>query len=103
MLRPLEEIWKTTALTRALITEAIMVDAGVLVPPHAYHRRMREFCTRNNVALIYDEVQTGFAAGSATCSRWTIYEVTPDIVTFGKGLSGGFPLPRRCCRSRTTC
>lgn len=91
-LRPLEEIWKADGPDiGALITEAIMVDAGVLVPPHAYHRRLREFCTANDVALIYDEVQTGFG-WLGYMFAMDYYEVTPDIVTFGKGMSGGFPI-----------
>lgn len=91
-LKPLEEIWqKEGANVAALINEAIMVDAGVLVPPRQYHERLREFCTAHDIALIYDEVQTAFG-WLGYMFAMDYYEVTPDIVTFGKGLGGGFPI-----------
>jgi glutamate-1-semialdehyde 2,1-aminomutase len=52
--------------------------------------RLREHCTKTGVLLIFDEVMTGFrlsAKGGAD-----IFNVRPDIVTYGKVLGGGFPI-----------
>ena len=58
----------------AVIVEPISISsAGFMVPPPDYLRLLREVCTRHNVVLIYDEIITGFAAGSARCSRASEY------------------------------
>jgi len=57
-------------------------------PPPGYWKLIREICDRYQVLLIHDEVMTGM--GRTGC--WFAgehYNVAPDIVTLGKGLSGG--------------
>lgn len=52
--------------------------------------KLRQHCTNRNVLLIFDEVMTGFrlsAKGGAG-----VFNVRPDIVTYGKVLGGGFPI-----------
>jgi len=52
--------------------------------------KLRDYCTKKNVLLIFDEIMTGFrvsAKGGAD-----IFDVRPDIVTYGKVLGGGFPI-----------
>ena len=52
--------------------------------------KLRDCCTKKNVLLIFDEIMTGFrvsAKGGAD-----IFNVRPDIVTYGKVLGGGFPI-----------
>jgi len=75
----------------AVITEAIMVDAGVIAPPKKYHKRIRELCDQYNIILIWDEVQTAFG-WLGTMFAMNLYDIVPDIVTLGKGLGAGFPL-----------
>lgn len=75
----------------ALILEPVMVNAGVIPFSQAYLRRLREFCSRNDIALIFDEVQTGFG-WLGTMHAMAHFEVTPDIVTFAKGLGAGYPV-----------
>ncbi len=63
-------------------------STGACVPPGDYHRRVREICDRHQVLFIADEV----LCGSGRTGRWTALErfgVAPDIMTLGKGLSGG--------------
>lgn len=68
-----------------------MVDAGVLIPPDKYHSHIKEFCLSNNIALVIDEVQTGFGwLGDYFASL--ILKLQPDILTLGKGIGAGFPL-----------
>ncbi len=78
-----------TPNTAAFIVEPIQGEGGVIVPPEGYLRRVREICTRNNVLLIADEIQTGLGRTGRLFA--TDHEdVRPDIVTIGKALSGGF-------------
>lgn len=73
----------------AVIVDPVMAAAGVLVPPKGYYRRLREICDENQVLLIFDEVLTGFGRlGEWFASNY--YEVVPDIICLGKGISSGF-------------
>ena len=74
-----------------LIMEPVQGNGGQICFPQEFYQRVREICTRNNVLLIWDEVQTAFGrVGRMFASE--LYNVVPDIITFGKGVSGGFPL-----------
>jgi ornithine--oxo-acid transaminase len=48
-----------TPNTAAFIVEPIQGEAGIVVPPAGYLKAVREICTRHNVLMICDEVQTG--------------------------------------------
>jgi adenosylmethionine-8-amino-7-oxononanoate aminotransferase len=63
--------------------------AGALVPPPGYWPRLAEICRRHGILLIADEVMTGFGR---TGRRFAIehWDVTPDLLVAGKGLSGGY-------------
>ena len=75
----------------AVVIEPIMVDAGVLAPPMNYHHRIETLAKEHDVALIWDEIQTGFGWLGAMFAM-DIYDVQPDILTLGKGLGAGFPI-----------
>jgi beta-alanine--pyruvate transaminase len=73
----------------ALITEPIMLSAGVIVPPDRYLRGLRELCDEHNILLIFDEIITGFGRtgtwfAAAHSGAW------PDIICCGKGITGGY-------------
>jgi adenosylmethionine-8-amino-7-oxononanoate aminotransferase len=74
----------------AYIAEPIIgASAGAAVPPEDYLRRARATCTRFGVLYIDDEVMSGFGR----TGRWFGIDwsgVSPDIVTCGKGMSGGY-------------
>jgi adenosylmethionine-8-amino-7-oxononanoate aminotransferase len=74
----------------AYLAEPILgASAGGAIPPEDYARRAREICTRHGVLYVDDEVMTGFGR----TGRWFGIEwsgVAPDIVTCGKGMSGGY-------------
>lgn len=71
-----------------IMLEPIQGEAGVVVPADGYLRGVRELCTRHNVLMIADEVQTGIARTGRllACDH---EEVRPDILILGKALSGG--------------
>jgi len=52
--------------------------------------KLREVCTNNGVLLILDEVMTGFRLGINGGAG--IFNIEPDIITYGKVLGGGFPI-----------
>ena len=76
----------------AVIVEPVSGAGGVLVPPAGYLQRLREICTRHGILLIFDEVITGFGRlGRPFATQY--FGVTPDLVTFAKGVtSGSVPL-----------
>lgn len=72
----------------AVIVEPVAGSTGVLAPPQGYLQRLREICTRHGILLIFDEVITGFGRlGSAFGA--TRFSVTPDMITFAKGVTNG--------------
>lgn len=72
----------------AFMVEPIQGEAGVIVPDEGYLKRVRELCTKYNVLLICDEIQTGMGrTGKMFCYEWD--GIKPDILVLGKALSGG--------------
>ncbi|MEU0466413.1 aspartate aminotransferase family protein [Amycolatopsis sp. NPDC006131] len=74
----------------AVITEPVMINAGVIEPLSGYLERMRELCTRHGAVLIFDEVISGFRLGLGGAAER--YGVEPDLATYGKAIAGGFPV-----------
>jgi beta-alanine--pyruvate transaminase len=72
----------------AVIVEPLAGSTGVLVPPVGYLQRLRQWCTRHGILLIFDEVITGFGRLGAAFAAQRL-EVTPDLITTAKGLSNG--------------
>jgi len=77
-----------TPNTAAFIVEPIQGEAGIVVPPAGYLKAVREICTRHNVLMICDEVQTGLGRTGRmlACDH---EGVRPDGLTLGKALGGG--------------
>ena len=74
--------------TAAVIFETIPATYGISIPPEDYFAGVRNLCDQTGAVMIMDEVQTGLGRCGAI---WCIdtYEVVPDIIVTGKGLSGG--------------
>jgi ornithine--oxo-acid transaminase len=78
-----------TDRTVAFLVEPIQGEAGVIIPPDGYLRQVREICTRRNVILILDEIQTGLGrTGKILAEEHEGIEA--DLTLIGKALSGGF-------------
>jgi 2,2-dialkylglycine decarboxylase (pyruvate) len=75
----------------AVMVETIPVPGGMIVPPKEWLPRLAELAKRWGALLILDECQL---APARTGKMWAMehYGVTPDIVTFGKGLSAGMAI-----------
>jgi ornithine--oxo-acid transaminase len=70
------------------LVEPIQGEAGVIIPDEGYIKKIREICSKNNVLLIMDEIQTGFGR---TGKKFAFQHdgIKPDILLVGKALSGG--------------
>jgi ornithine--oxo-acid transaminase len=70
------------------IFEPIQGEAGVNVPPEGYIKKIREICTKYNVLMIADEIQTGFGRTGElfACDH---ENAKPDMLLLGKALGGG--------------
>ena len=72
----------------AVIVEPMAGSTGVLPPPKGYLQRLRQLCDKHGLLLIFDEVITMFGRmGTATAAER--YNVTPDMITFAKGVTNG--------------
>ena len=59
--------------------------------PVKYAKELEKFCKKNDIVLIFDEMQSGFGR----TGKWFAYEhygVSPDLITCGKGLSSSLPI-----------
>ena len=74
----------------AIILEPIMGNVGFIPPMEGYLEFLRKITAENDIILIFDEVITGFRIASGGAQEH--FGVTPDLVTFGKILGGGFPI-----------
>lgn len=75
----------------AVLLEPVQGEGGVHLPPDEYLQQVRALCDKRDALLIFDEVQTGVAR----TGKWFAYMhsgVKPDILTFAKGIGGGFPV-----------
>ena len=80
----------TPDMIAAVITEAYQGGTAGFADVE-YMQELRQWCTKNKVLLIDDEVQAGFGR---TGRMFAIehYGIEPDIICCGKGISGGLPL-----------
>lgn len=74
--------------TVAFLVEPIQGEGGVIIPPKGYMKEAYELCKENNILFIADEIQSGLGR-SGKLFAYMYDEITPDMVTIGKALSGG--------------
>lgn len=74
----------------AFLAEPLLASGGVIIPPVGYHARVKAICEQHDIIYISDEVVTGFGR----CGEWfaseKVFGVTPDIITFAKGVTSGY-------------
>ena len=82
----------------AVVVEPIQGEGGYVVPPDAFHERLREITRRYGMLLVVDEVQSGMGrTGRMFAIEHT--GVEPDVVTMAKGIASGLPLGVATARS----
>jgi putrescine aminotransferase len=72
----------------AVLIEPIQHEAGVLLPPDGYLKKVRELCDEHDLILILDEIKTGFGK-TGRMFACEYYDIVPDILVLGKSLGGG--------------
>ncbi len=75
--------------TAGFLAEPIQGEAGIIIPPAGYLKAVRQICTKNNVIMLLDEIQTGLGrTGKMLAEEHEGIEA--DMSLIGKALSGGF-------------
>jgi acetylornithine/succinyldiaminopimelate/putrescine aminotransferase len=79
----------------AFVSEAIICNRGVIEPTKEYFEIVQSACKKYETVLVIDEVATGFGrTGKMFASEY--YNLTPDILCLGKGLTGGNAILSAC-------
>jgi glutamate-1-semialdehyde 2,1-aminomutase len=74
----------------AIITEPIMANMGCILPRDGYLQKVCDLAHQYGALFILDEVVTGFRYAPGGCQH--LYNLKPDLSTFGKALGAGFPI-----------
>ncbi len=74
----------------AVLTEPAVFNTGCILPEPGYLELLREQTTKHGALLIFDEVITGFRFARGGAQEW--FGVDADLVTYAKGIGGGFPV-----------
>lgn len=74
----------------ALIAEPVQASGGVIIPPQGYLQGIREICRDNDILYISDEVVTAFGRCGTWFASEEVFDITPDIITFAKGVTSGY-------------
>jgi len=75
--------------TGAVLIEGVLTNCGTVLPEAGFLPGLRDACTRHGALLVVDETHTQFDYYGGAVGH---YDVTPDIVTGGKGIGGGIPI-----------
>lgn len=75
----------------SVIIEGIQGVGGIQMPDDGFLRNLRELCTKYEVVLIFDEIQSGYGrSGKFFAHQYA--GIRPDIITVAKGIANGFPM-----------
>lgn len=74
----------------AVIAEPIVANNACIMPRPGYLEQLREECDRRGIALIFDEIVTGFRVSPGGAQE--LFGVTPDLAVYSKAIGGGLPL-----------
>jgi len=85
----LEFIEKHKDEIAAILTEPVQ-SRNPALQPREYLHKLRKLTEENDIALIFDEVISGFRVGIGGCQEY--FGVSADIVTYGKVIGGGLPI-----------
>lgn len=80
-----------TDSTCAIVMELVQGEGGVYPAKKEFVEEIRNVCTQKDIALIFDEVQTGIGR-TGKLFAYEIYGIEPDILCTAKGIAGGIPM-----------
>ncbi|WP_158847329.1 glutamate-1-semialdehyde 2,1-aminomutase [Algibacter sp. L1A34] len=73
-----------------IIIEPVAGNMGCIPPTEGFLQALRNVCSENDILLIFDEVMTGFRLAKGGAQE--LYNISADIVCFGKVIGGGLPV-----------
>ena len=74
----------------AIFIEPVAGNMGCVMADAGFLSELRELCTAEGILLIFDEVMSGFRVARGGAQG--IYNISPDLTTFGKIIGGGLPV-----------
>lgn len=74
----------------AVFIEPVAGNMGLVRANSGFLQKLRDICTQENILLIFDEVMTGFRLAKGGAQE--LYDIKPDLTTFGKIIGGGLPV-----------
>lgn len=77
--------------TAAIIVEPIQGEGGIHIAEQEFLSELRDFCDKENIVLIFDEIQCGMGRTGEMFAK-DHFGVQPDIMTLAKALGGGMPI-----------
>ncbi|MGA7269673.1 MAG: aspartate aminotransferase family protein [Acidimicrobiia bacterium] len=83
----------------AMIAEPIQGVGGFVTPPDGFFGAMKEVADREGILFITDEVQTGWGRTGEHFWGYQAHGITPDLLTFAKGLGNGLAIAGVVARS----
>jgi len=75
----------------AVMIECVQGEGGVIPLNKEFVKAIEEYCKKNDILLIVDEVQTGNGR-TGKMYAYMNFDIEPDIITTAKGIGGGLPL-----------
>jgi acetylornithine/succinyldiaminopimelate/putrescine aminotransferase len=87
----IEDISIITNKTAGVIVETIQGGAGFILPEKNYLKKLKQKCREVGALLILDEIQPGIGR-TGKLFAFEHFDIIPDILVYGKGLGGGFPI-----------
>ena len=87
----IKDISIITNKTAGVIVETIQGGAGFILPEKNYLKKLKQKCDEVGALLILDEIQPGIGR-TGKLFAFEHFHVIPDILVYGKGLGGGFPI-----------
>ena len=87
----IEDISIITNKTAGVIVETIQGGAGFILPEKHYLKKLKQKCDEVGALLILDEIQPGIGR-TGKLFAFEHFDIIPDILVYGKGLGGGFPI-----------
>ncbi len=91
-----------TDKTVAVMLEPVQGEGGVIPATHEFMKQLRELTKKHQILLIVDEVQAGCGRTGKLFAH-QLYDISPDIMTLGKGIGGGVPLAALLATDEVAC
>lgn len=90
---------KATSNVCAIILEAIQGEGGVNVLDSYFVKEVVDYCNKNDILVIFDEVQCGISR-CGSLFGFNNFNVDADIITIAKGLGAGLPIGAILCNEK---